>query len=189
VFVKTTRRRRGDKVYEYLSLVESVRKGGKVGHRVLLRLGEVSELKESGQLDRIIAALRAHAEGHWVDARAVEAQAAPAVGAVASVAAVWERLGLHGWFAKVGAERGAGAVGHAALAMVANRLCDPRSKRALPEWVEADVVMPAGFEAPSLDQYYRALDVVADTKEPPKLTSTPACVISPTWTCAWSATT
>ena len=39
MFVKTTRRRRGDKVYEYLSLVESVRDGSKVGHRTLLRLG------------------------------------------------------------------------------------------------------------------------------------------------------
>ena len=60
MFVKTTRRRRGDKVYEYLSLVESVRDGSKVGHRTLLRLGEVTALRESGQLERIVAALEAH---------------------------------------------------------------------------------------------------------------------------------
>jgi len=34
-------------VYEYLSLVESVRDGSKVGHRTLLRLGEVTALRES----------------------------------------------------------------------------------------------------------------------------------------------
>src|SRR5215210_2456743 len=65
VFAKTTRRKRGDKSYEYLSLVEAVRDGGKVGHRTLLRLGEVTALRDSGQLDRIIAALRAHAERPW----------------------------------------------------------------------------------------------------------------------------
>ena len=42
VFVKTTRRKRDDKTYEYLSLVETVRDGTKIGHRTLLRLGEVT---------------------------------------------------------------------------------------------------------------------------------------------------
>ena len=87
------------------------------------------------------------------------------MGAVAAIATVWRRLGLDGWFAKVGADRGAEVLEHAVFAMVANRLVAPSSKRRLPEWVEADVVMPAGFVAPSLDQYYRALDAVADTKE------------------------
>ncbi len=58
--VKTTRRRRGDKTYEYLSLVESVRTGSKVGHRTLVRLGEVTALRSSGELERIVAALEAH---------------------------------------------------------------------------------------------------------------------------------
>ena len=53
VFVKRTVRRRGDKSYEYLSLVEAVRVDGKNTHRTLLRLGEVSELLSSGQIDRI----------------------------------------------------------------------------------------------------------------------------------------
>ncbi len=50
------------------------------------------------------------------------------------------------------------------FAMVANRLVEPCSKRRLPEWATGDVVMPPGWSAPSLDQYYRALDAVADTK-------------------------
>ena len=62
VFVKTTRRRRGDKTYEYLSLVEAVRDGDRTGHRTLLRLGEVSALQDSGQLARIVAALQRHLE-------------------------------------------------------------------------------------------------------------------------------
>jgi len=163
--VKTTRRRRGDKTYEYLSLVESVRDGHKVGHRTLLRLGEITALRRSGELERIVAALSAHMTGERVDAGAVAASGAPAVGSVAAVAAVWESLGLGSWFADLGARRGAEALEHAVLAMVANRLIDPCSKRRLGEWTTADVTMPDGWEAPSLDQYYRAIDAVADAKE------------------------
>ena len=88
MFVKTTRRRRGDKVYEYLSLVESVRDGSKVGHKTLVRLGEVTALRESGQLERIVAALEAHLHRERVDVGAVAAEGAPAVGAVGAVGTV-----------------------------------------------------------------------------------------------------
>ena len=165
MFVKTTRRRRGDKVYEYLSLVESVRDGSKVGHRTLLRLGEVTALRESGQLERIVAALERHLLRERVDVGALEALGAPGVGAVAAVWAVWQRLGLGEWFAQVGARRGAKALEDAVFAMVANRLVAPCSKRRLVEWAAGDVVMPDGWSAPSLDQYYRALDAVAASKD------------------------
>ena len=165
MFVKMTRRRRGDKVYEYLSLVESVRQGSKVGHRTLLRLGEVTALRESGQLERIVAALERHLHRERVDVEALEAEGAPGMGAVAAVWAVWQRLGLDEWFAQVGAARGAKALEHAVFAMVANRLVAPCSKRQLAEWATADVVMPERWSAPSLDQYYRALDALAASKD------------------------
>ena len=165
MFVKTTRRRRGDKTYEYLSLVESVRDGSKVGHRTLLRLGEVTALRESGQLERIVAALESHLHNERVDVGALCAEGAPAVGAVSAVAAVWERLGLGGFFAAVGAGRGARALEHAVFAMAANRLVAPCAKRRLTEWARDDVVMPEWWSAPSLGQCYRALDAVADAKE------------------------
>ena len=135
------------------------------GRCPLLRLGEVTALRESGQLERIVAALEAHLRRERIDVGAVAAEGAPAVGAVAAAAAVWGRLGLGEFFAEVGAGRGAGALEHAVFAMVANRLVAPCSKRRLVEWAAEDVVMPAGWEAPSLDQYYRALDTVADAKE------------------------
>jgi hypothetical protein len=165
VFVKTTRRKRDDKTYEYLSLVETVRDGTKIGHRTLLRLGEVTWLRDTGQLERIVAALESHLERDLVDVTALAAEDAPAVGSVAAVWAMWQHLGLDSWFAGVGAERGAEVLDHAVFAMVANRLLAPRSKRALGEWTERDVVMPDGWQAPSLDQYYRALDAVAAAKE------------------------
>jgi len=172
MFVKTTRRRRGDKTYQYLSLVEAVRDGERTGHRTLLRLGEVSALQASGQLARIVAALQRHLErGHVgvadveVDVGALSAEAARSVGATAAVATLWRRLRLDTHFWAVGVERAAEVLPDAVLAMIANRLIDPCSKRRLPEWIDTDVVMPAGFEAPSLDQYYRAVDAVAEAKE------------------------
>ena len=152
-------------MYEYLSLVESVRDGPRVGHRTLLRLGEVTALRESGQLERIVAALESHLHKERVDVDALAAEGAPAVGAVAAVAALWQRLGLDGFFAEVGARRGAAALEHAVFAMAANRLVAPCAKRRLTEWAACDVVMPEWWSAPSGDQYYRALDAVADAKE------------------------
>ena len=168
MFVKTTRRRRGDKTYEYLALVESVRDGAKTRHRTLLRLGEVTALRRSGRLDRIVAALAKHLESEEtdrVDMGSLEADAAPAVGGVACAAAVWGRLGLDGWFARAGADRDAGRLGDAVFAMAANRLVAPCSKRRLTEWARSDVMMPDSWAAPSPWQYYRALDIVADLKE------------------------
>ena len=77
MFVKTTRRRRGDKTYEYLSLVETVRDGSRIGHRTLLRLGEVSALRESGQLERIVAALESHLHRERIDVNGLVAPRRP----------------------------------------------------------------------------------------------------------------
>ncbi len=49
--------RSGERVYEYLQLVEGRREEGKVRQRVVATLGRVDELKASGQLDRWAGAL------------------------------------------------------------------------------------------------------------------------------------
>ena len=162
VFVKTTRRKRGDKTYTYLSLVEAGRVDGKVVHTTLLRLGEATALRESGQLDRIIAALQEHADGTWLNAAELDAGAAPGFGAIAAVRAVFERLGLDEYFDQAGGRRRSGRLSDTVFVMVANRLLAPASKRrTVIEWVD-DVELPAGVMAPSIDQCYRALDAVAD---------------------------
>ncbi len=159
MFVKTSVvRRDNNKVYEYLSLVEAVREGAKTRHRTVLRLGEASVLRDTGQLERIIAALQRHVEGEWVHSDELTADDARSLGSVAAVGAYWERLGL-------GRHFGDGPEGDAVFAMVANRLCDPCSKRRAVEWAATDVVMPAGFRHPGVHRYYRALDAVAAGKE------------------------
>jgi transposase len=165
VYVKTTVRRRGDKEYSYLSLVEAVRVDGKVTHRTLLRLGEVSELRSSGQLDRIIASLQAHAEGTWLPAGGLAADGAPGFGAVAAVHAMFTSLGLDAHYATVGARRRSVGLADSVFVMIANRLISPWSKRrTITEWLDGDVALPDAMSVPSLDQLYRALSAVAANK-------------------------
>lgn len=165
VFVKTTVRRRGDRSYTYLSLVEAVRVDGKNTHKTLLRLGEVSHLATSGQLDRIIAALSSHATGSWIDSASLVANGAPGLGGVAAVDACCSRLNLDELFSAIGDARGARNLADTVLVMLANRLLAPSSKRrAILEWLD-DVVLPDGVTPPSLDQCYRALDVLFEEKE------------------------
>ncbi len=167
MFVKTTTVRRGNRSYRYLSLVEAYRdEQGKACHRTLYRLGEASRLRDSGEMDRIIAALTEHARGRWIDASDLEAQDAPAVGGIAAVRALWERLGLEEHFTAVAQRRRLSyQLADAVFAMVANRLCDPASKRKTVRWIASDVVAPEGFSFPALDHYYWALDQVEAAKQ------------------------
>lgn len=161
MFVKTTKVRRDNRTYEYLSLAEAYRDdSGKTRHRTVVRLGEASRLRDSGELDRIVAALMRHADptsDGRVSVSDLEAETAPALGAVAAVESWWTRLGLGDLF-------GAGT-GDAVFAMVTNRLVAPSSKRRVPEWAAEDVAMPAWFDVPPLHRYYRAVDAVAESKD------------------------
>ena len=151
--VKRTVRRRGDKEYVYLSLVESVRVNGKKTHQTLLRLGEVSELRDSGQLDRLIATLRNYSEGSWLEAGTdITGAGAPSFGAVAAIASYFDRLGLREHFAAIGEARGSKHLEDTVFVMVANRLCEPGSKRrTITEWL-GSVALPDGVSTPLLDQ-------------------------------------
>jgi hypothetical protein len=102
VHVKTTTVRQDKKTYRCLSLVESYREGAKMRHRTVARLGEASALASSGQLDRIIVALRTHARGGWHCSDEVEVTGAPGFGAIAAVYAHFSRLGLDADFAALG---------------------------------------------------------------------------------------
>ena len=165
MFVKRTVRRRGDKSYEYLSLVEAVRVNGKNTHTTLLRLGEVTELRESGQLDRIVKALSAYAEGTYVEAGELEGLSSPSFGAMAAIWSYFRRLGLEEHFASLGDGRRSRVLSDTVFSMVANRLTEPSSKRrTITEWLQT-VALPAGVSAPSLDQCYRAIDALAEAKE------------------------
>jgi hypothetical protein len=165
MFVKRTVKRYGETTYEYLTLVEAVRREGKLVQRTLFRLGEVSELRESGQLDRIVKSLAAYTKGTYLEAGELEGLGSPSFGAVAAIRSYFCRLGLDEHFAVLGDGRRSRVLPDTVFAMVANRLTEPSSKRrTINEWLDT-VVLPAGVKAPSLDQCYRAIDALAEHKE------------------------
>jgi transposase len=165
VHVKRTTRRRGEKEYTYLSLVESVRVNGKKTHQTLLRLGEIGELERSGQLDRIVAALSSYTTKHFVAAEGLEGEGAPSFGATAAISAYFDHLGLREHFRAIGDRRRSKNLADTIFVMVANRLCDPGSKRrTIHEWL-ATVALPEGVASPLLDQCYRGIDAIGDEKE------------------------
>jgi transposase len=165
MFVKRTVKRRGETSYEYLALVEAVRVEGRNTHRTLFRLGEVSELKESGQLDRIVKALASYANGTYLEAGDLEGLGSPSFGAIAAIWSYFRRLGLEEHFASLGDGRRSRVLSDTVFSMVANRLTDPYSKRrTIKEWLDT-VALPIGVSAPSLDQCYRAIDALAEAKD------------------------
>jgi hypothetical protein len=165
MFVKRTVKRYGETAYEYLTLVEAVRREGKLTQRTLFRLGEVSELRESGQLDRIVKALAAYAKGTYLEAGELEGLGSPSFGAVAAIRSYFCRLGLDEHFAALGDGRRSRVLPDTVFAMVANRLTEPSSKRrTINEWLDT-VALPPGVKAPSLDQCYRAIDALSEQKE------------------------
>ena len=165
MYVKVDRVRSGKKVYSYLTLAESYRnESGQPRHRVVARLGEVSELKSSGELERIVEALSVQlGRGASIE---LTAESAPSYGAMAGCDAYFSRLLLDELFDRLGHRRRSAGLSDAVFAMVANRLQDPSSKRrCVTDWLGADAALPEDRDAPSLDRLYRALDAVADAKE------------------------
>ncbi|MGB9112704.1 MAG: IS1634 family transposase [Acidimicrobiales bacterium] len=158
-------RKRGDKSYTYLSLVEAVRIDGKNTQKELFRLGEVGELERTGQLDRIVSALSTYTTRHFCATDELEGAGAPSYGATAAIATYFDRLGLRAHFDAAGAKSRHQHLADTVFVMVANRLCDPASKRrTITEWL-SQVALQESVHAPELDQCYRALDAIADNKD------------------------
>jgi transposase len=165
MYVKVSTVRSGKKTYRYLTLAESFRnEDGQPRSRIVARLGEVSEMTTSGELERIVDALSAQlGRGASLE---LTAEAAPSYGAMAACDSVFRRLLLDELFDALGARRRSAGLSDAVFAMVANRLSDPSSKRrCVTDWLGADAALPEGRNAVSLDRLYRALDAVADCKD------------------------
>jgi transposase len=165
VYVKVSTVRSGKKTYRYLTLAESFRnEDGQPRSRIVARLGEVSEMTTSGELERIVEALSAQL-GRGSSPQ-LTAESAPSYGAMAACDAYFSRLLLDELFESIGRRRRSSGLSDAVFAMVANRLSDPSSKRrCVNDWLGADAALPEARRAPSLNRLYRGLDAVADAKD------------------------
>ncbi len=131
MFVRLQKVRQGDRVYEYVHLVEGFRDPatGKVRHRVVANLGRRDRLKESGALDNLAGAF----------ARLDPAPGRFVAGALPLVLPVLARLDLVGIVDRACPMRGRSRLTHGEViaALVANRLSAPRPLYDVVGWAEA----------------------------------------------------
>jgi hypothetical protein len=172
MYLRTTQRRNKDgSIVRYYALAENVRdpEKGHVEARVVHSFGRADRL-DRATLERLVRSIRRVLDADPVEAPAGEKGREPALeieasfelGVVHVVEQLWTRLGVGAAIA----ERLAAGERHAPheaalLAMTAQRLARPGSKLACHErWLER-VWLPAARDL-SLDQLYRALDVLAE---------------------------
>lgn len=154
-----TIRGRGGKAYTYLEVVVSQRQEGKVRQERVCSLGRVEELRDGGAIDRMIAKLARVAKQRWVRAEALKLDTpwTREYGPVLLVRRLWQDLGVEGLMDDLYQHSPVEVpVGEALLAMVTNRLVEPRSKRGTHAWL-SQVYAPQ-WEGLELHHLYQALD-------------------------------
>ena len=135
MYLRTTKVKRPDgHIDEYIRLVESYWNDGSPRHRVVCNLGRKDLL--APHIDALARLIKGETTTH------VEPDLA-AVGAwdwgVMLVARhFWERLGLQAILDS--AQKGGVELSDRALALVANRLCEPTSEHGIARWLETDYV-------------------------------------------------
>jgi len=158
VFVSIRRRKHGDRIYEYVDIVENQKVEGKVRHTRLGTLGRRDQLPPQ-KIDRLIEHLRklASPEGlRGIRLSELVVQAAREYGPVLAARQLWQELGLDQLLRALPQSKGV-PVEEAVFRMVANRLCDPLSKLALVDW-QRRAEWPAAGAALEHHQFLRAMD-------------------------------
>ena len=157
MFVRLQKVRQGERVYEYVHIVEGFRdQTGKVRHRVVANLGRRDRLKGSGALDNLAAAFTRldPAPGRYL------------VGALPLVVPVLNRLDVAGIVDRACPMRGRAHLTHGEVvaALVANRLTAPRPLYDVAGWANSYATNEWLGTAGALlndDRLGRALDALA----------------------------
>jgi hypothetical protein len=172
MYLRATQRRNKDgSIVRYYALAENVRhpEKGHVEARVVHSFGRADRLDRAA-LERLVRSIRRVLDGDGgqapADAKgqapAIEIEASFELGVVHVVEQLWARLGIGQAIAdRLAAEARYAPHEAALLAMTAQRLARPGSKLGCHErWLERVWLPPA--RDLSLDQLYRALDVLAE---------------------------
>jgi|GEM_PF-488118 len=166
MFFRSATRRRGDKVYQSLHLVESYRsKEGKVRQRILVNFGAVHKFTPA-QVEEIIQGLKKFFQLEDPAPEVAPPEASQDFAATYAIFRLWEQLGwtsvFHHYLKK--RRHDFDVVGNLKV-MVANRLLDPLAKLHILDWMEG-VYFP-GLDRDQVDynHLWRTLDFLISHKE------------------------
>ncbi len=139
MYLRTTRvKRRDGKVDEYIRLVESHWNNGSPRHRIICNLGRKELL--APHADALLRLLKGE-EKTTAPNRDAVAVGAWDWGVMLVARHFWRELGLEGIIDSLANHKGRGRqLADRALALVANRLCEPSSEHGMAGWLETDFV-------------------------------------------------
>lgn len=166
----------------YLQIVESYRDGDKVRQRILVTLGQLEDLRRSGQLDRLLASgarlsqtlsvIGAHKRGELDDVATTK------IGPLQVFGRLWQETGIADCLADVVQGRRFGFdLTRVIMLTVIHRLMDPGSDRAAEKWCAEH--LPPGDAVPDLQHFYRAMawlgEPLPPSEQADRLPFTPRC--------------
>jgi transposase len=165
MYLRTTSRKRGDKVYQSLHLVESVRtRQGKVRQKIIVNFGPAHKYSKEQVKGMIDAFKRFFKIEDRTDGTA-SPDTSRDFGATFTIFRVWDRLGWTAVFEKYLKDRRFDFEVIANLkVLVANRLLDPMAKLHILDWMEG-VYFP-GIDRSEVDYNHllRAMDFLIENK-------------------------
>lgn len=165
MYLRTATRKRADKAYQSLHLVESYRtKQGKIRQRIIVNFGPAHKYSKE-QVREIIGGLRKFFKIEERTAEAVAPEASQDFGGTYAIFRLWEELGWSGLLGqKLWGRRHDFDVVSNLKVLVANRLLDPRAKLHILDWMEG-VYFP-GIDRAQVDYNHllRAMDFLLEHK-------------------------
>lgn len=147
MFIKVRRRKHGERVYEYLDIVENQKVQGKVVRHVLGTLGRRDQLPPD-KIDGLIEHLRqlASPQGRrGLRVGEVRMRSIRQYGPLLVARRLWEELGLDQLLAPLPHPQSVD-LEEAVFRMVANRLCEPHSKLGLVDWEDEHGNLHRGWQ-------------------------------------------
>jgi transposase len=119
---------------KYFRIMENYRENGKVRQRTIVNLGNVNEL--GNKIDTLIDALKKYSKRTLYNLDDLENISAKEYGAIVLGEKIWRDLGLDSWLNEASKKSNANNDNEKIIrTMVLNRLCDPKSKLGILDWL------------------------------------------------------
>ncbi|MBM4289446.1 MAG: IS1634 family transposase, partial [Deltaproteobacteria bacterium] len=166
MYLRTTTRKRGDKTYQSLHIVESYRtREGKVRQRILVNFGSASQYSPK-QITEIIRGLKKFFKLGDEVQESIPPTGSLDFGSIYAIFRLWEEMGWSRVFHNFlqGRQFEFEVIANLKV-MVANRLLDPMAKLHLLEWLEGVHLPSIHREQINYNHLLRSLDFLIENKE------------------------